>query len=368
MVASRPLTIVAVDDNPADFGILRRRLQRVSGLECQLIHCDNAAAVQDVLDRREVDCLFLDYQLGARTGLDVLTDIRASGNDVPVITLTGQGNEAIAVEAMKRGAQDYLVKADLTPETLRLAIDNALEKVALTRKVIEAQEEMQQFASTAAHDLKAPLRRVIQFCQQLQKKCEVKLSEDEHELLTYMAQNTMQMQRLIDDLLAYARVGRSGVPLRQVALSSVLTTVIANLSAAIEESEARIDIGLMPDVLGDSTALVQLFQNLVGNAMKFCGKEPPIVRIQARLEDGFWHVSVIDHGIGIEPAYHQTIFEPFRRLHAPHEYEGSGIGLATCSKIIAQHHGRIWVESQLGQGTTFHLTLQAISDRGVFSS
>ena len=109
----RPLTIVAVDDNPADFGILRRRLQRVSGLDCQLIHCDNAAAVHDVLDRSEVDCLFLDYQLGACTGLDVLTDIRASGNDVPVITLTGQGNEAIAVEAMKRGAQDYLVKADL---------------------------------------------------------------------------------------------------------------------------------------------------------------------------------------------------------------------------------------------------------------
>ncbi len=139
MVTSKPLTIVAVDDNPADFGVLRRRLQYVAGLDCQLIHCDNAAAVQDVLDSSDVDCLFLDYQLGAYTGLDVLTDIRASGNDVPVITLTGQGNEAITVEAMKRGAQDYLVKADLTPEALRRAIDNALEKVALTRQVIETQ-------------------------------------------------------------------------------------------------------------------------------------------------------------------------------------------------------------------------------------
>ena len=171
MASPKTLTIVAVDDNPADFGVLRRRLQSVPGLDCQLIHCETVAAAQDVLDSREVDCLFLDYQLGACTGLDVLADIRASGNDVPVITLTGHGNEAIAAEAMKRGAQDYLAKAGLTSEALRLAIDNALEKVALTRKVAETQEEMRQFASTAAHDLKAPLRRITQFCQQLQLKC-----------------------------------------------------------------------------------------------------------------------------------------------------------------------------------------------------
>jgi len=361
MVKSKPLIIVAVDDNPADFGVLRRRLQNISGLDCQLIHCDNAAEVQDVLKSSDVDCLFLDYQLGACTGLDVLTDIRASGNDVPVITLTGQGNEAIAVEAMKRGAQDYLVKADLTPEALRLAIDNALEKVALTRKVLETQEEMRQFASTAAHDLKAPLRRVMQFCQQLQKKFEMKLGDDERELLHYMVQNTVQMQRLIDDLLAYARVGRSEVPLRQVALDSVLTTVIDNLSTVTEEGNARVDVSPMPEVLGDYTALVQLFQNLIGNGLKFRGERAPIVSVQAQPEDGFWHITVSDNGIGIAPEYHQVIFAPFRRLHAPHEYEGSGIGLATCNKIVAQHHGQLWVESQLGQGTTFHLTLQAIS-------
>ncbi len=362
MVKSKPLTIVAVDDNPSDFGVLRRRLQNVSGLDCQLIHCDNASAVQDVLDSSDVDCLFLDYQLGACTGLDVLTDIRASGNDVPVITLTGQGNEAIAVEAMKLGAQDYLVKADLTPEALRLAIDNALEKVALTRKVVETQEEMRQFASTAAHDLKAPLRRVMQFCQQLQKKCEVKLVGDERELLNYMVQNTVQMQRLIEDLLAYARVGRSEVPLRRVSLDSVLATVLSNLSAVIEEGKARVDVGPMPEVLGDTTALVQLFQNLIGNALKFRDERMPLVRVEAEFESGFWHVAVIDNGIGIASEHYQAIFAPFRRLHAPHEYEGSGIGLATCRKIIAQHHGQIWVESQLGQGTTFHLTLQAVSD------
>lgn len=298
----------------------------------------------------------------ARTGLDVLTDIRASGNDVPVITLTGQGNETIAVEAMKRGAQDYLVKADLTPDALRLAIDNAIEKVTLTRKVVEIQEEMRQFASTAAHDLKAPLRRVMQFCQQLEKKCADKLEADECELLNFMVQNTLQMQRLIEDLLAYARVGRSEVPLRQVAMESVLATVIDNLGAIIEESEARVDVGPMPYVLGDSTALVQLCQNLIGNALKFRGTAPPMVSVNAEREGGFWHVTVADNGIGIDPEHHKSIFAPFRRLHGPHEYEGSGIGLATCCKIAAQHHGQIWVESELGHGTTFHVTLQAVSD------
>ena len=313
-----------------------------------------------MLDHSDVDCLFLDYQLGACTGLDVLTDIRASGNDVPIITLTGQGNEAIAVEAMKRGAQDYLVKADLTPEALRLAIDNALEKVALTRKVVETQEEMRQFASTAAHDLKAPLRRVMQFCQQLQKKCEEKLGDEERELLHYMVQNTIQMQRLIEDLLAYARVGRSAVPLRHIALASVLATVIDHLSTIIEEGKARIEVSPMPEVLGDSTALVQLFQNLIGNALKFRGERTPIVSVQAQPEDNFWHVTVVEMALGLRRSITKP-FSPLSALHAPHEYEGSGIGLATCRKIVAQHHGQIWVESQLGQGTTFHLTLQAIS-------
>jgi len=192
----------------------------------------------------------------------------------------------------------------------------------------------------------------------LQKKCEEKLGEEERELLHYMVQNTIQMQRLIEDLLAYARIGRSAVPLRPVPLSSVLATVIDHLSTVIEESKARIDVSPMPEVLGDNTALVQLFQNLIGNALKFRGEKPPIVSVQAWPEDNFWHVTVVDNGIGIAPEHHQTIFAPFRRLHAPHEYEGSGIGLATCSKIVAQHHGQIWVESQLGQGTAFHLTLQ----------
>ena len=147
-MSNRLLTIVAVDDNPADFGILRRRLQNVSDLNCHIIHCPTPNEAKTVLADQNVDCMFLDYHLGATTGLEVLADIRAAGNDVPVITLTGQGNESVAVEAMKLGAQDYLAKSDMTPEALHLAIDNAIEKVTLTRKLSETQAELKQFAST----------------------------------------------------------------------------------------------------------------------------------------------------------------------------------------------------------------------------
>ncbi len=308
---NKPLTIVAVEDNPADFGILRRRLQKVSELQCQIIHCTNAAAAQEVLAHDQVDCLFLDYHLGSRTGLDVLTDIRASGNDVPVITLTGQGNEAVAVEAMKRGAQDYLVKADLTPEALHLAISNAIEKVTLTRKLAETQEELKQFASTAAHDLKAPLRRVRQFCQRLQEKCQDKLSKEEHELLDFVVNNTEQMHRLIDALLTYTRVGRSDTPLRPIELSSVMATVLAQLASVIEDSHAQVEVHTMPCVRGDVTALVQLFQNLLSNALKFRGAAPPAITVRSWREDEMWHIAITDNGIGIAPEHHNEIFAPF---------------------------------------------------------
>jgi light-regulated signal transduction histidine kinase (bacteriophytochrome) len=355
------LTIVAVDDNPADFGILRRRLLKVPDLDCDIIHCPTAAAVQEVLANERVDCLFLDYNLGTQSGLDVLSEIRASGNDVPVITLTGQGNEAVAVEAMKRGAQDYLAKADLTPEALQMAINNALEKVALTRKLAETQDELKQFASTAAHDLKAPLRRIRQFCQRLQETCQGKLDKEEYTLLDFMVQNADQMHRLVESLLAYTRVGRSETPLKPVALSGVMQVVMANLEPLIEETQALVSVSAMPEVLGDETVLIQLLQNLVNNALKFRGTAPPVVQVNSQHEGSVWHLTVTDNGIGIAPQHHDEIFVPFRRLHAASEYEGSGIGLATCRKIVDQHHGRIWVESNLGQGTTFHITLPHIT-------
>jgi light-regulated signal transduction histidine kinase (bacteriophytochrome) len=158
-------------------------------------------------------------------------------------------------------------------------------------------------------------------------------------------------------LLAYTRVGRSETPLKPVALSGVMQVVMANLEPLIEETRALVSVSSMPEVLGDETVLIQLFQNLVNNALKFRGIAPPVVQVHSQREESVWHITVADNGIGIAPQHHEEIFAPFRRLHAASEYEGSGIGLATCRKIVEQHRGRIWVASNLGQGTTFHITL-----------
>jgi signal transduction histidine kinase len=353
----QPLKILAVEDNPADFGVLRRRLNQVTGLQCELIHCSSAPAARDVLANQEIDCLFLDYHLGAKSGLDLLTDIRNSGDDLPVIALTGQGNETIAVEAMKRGAQDYLVKDEVTPETLYRSIRHAIEKVALNHKLAEIQEEISQFASVAAHDLKVPLRRVIQLCQLIQNKCKHKFSQDEAKLFDSVIHNTQLMNQLIEALLDYTRVGRSETPLKPVELSQVLTTVLTNLDMVIVENQAQVTVGVMPRVLGDETALAQLFQNLIANALKFRSDQPPVVTIASECDGDMWHLTVSDNGIGIDSQNHETIFAPFNRLHSSREFEGSGIGLATCQRIVQQHHGRIWAASALGAGSTFHVTL-----------
>ncbi len=357
MEERQPLKILAVEDNPADFGVLHRRLKQVRGLQCELIHCSSVLAAQEALAHQEIDCLFLDYNLGAKSGLDLLTDIRNSGNDLPVIALTGQGNEMIAVEAMKRGAQDYLVKDEVSPEALYRSICHAIEKVALNRKLAEIQEEMRQFASVAAHDLKAPLRRVIQFCQLIQDKCKHKLTQDEWKLFEFVIRNTQLMNQLIEALLDYTRVGRSATPLEPVDLSQVMANVLTNLDMIIVENQAQVTVREMPRVLGDVTALVQLFQNLIGNALKFRSDQLPVVTIASECDGDMWHITVADNGIGIDSQYHDMIFAPFNRLHSSREFDGSGIGLATCRRIVEQHHGRIWVESALGVGSTFHVTL-----------
>jgi light-regulated signal transduction histidine kinase (bacteriophytochrome) len=355
---SGKLKILLVEDNPADALFLRRCLSEAFETPPELIHCLTAEAGQRAMAAGDIDCVFLDYVLGNVNGLDVLGDIRGSGDDVPVITITGRGDETVAVESMKRGAQDYLVKDRITPQSLHRAVTNAMQKVALERKLAEKREELERFVSVASHDLKAPLRRICRFAELLKKRRRGGISEEADRDIDFIVTSANHMRRLVDALLEYARVGRSGKALRPVDLNTVMETVLEDLQAVIEESNARVDVEPLPTVLGDEIALVQLLQNLVANAVKFRGEQTPVIEVSACRQGDGWRISVRDNGIGIARAYQQRIFAAFHRLHKPGEYEGSGIGLATCKKIIDQHRGRIWVESEPGKGSTFHFTLE----------
>lgn len=237
----------------------------------------------------------------------------------------------------------------------RIQVEEALRETA--DELARSNEELQQFAYVASHDLQEPLRMVASYTQLLARRYHDRLDQDGLDFINYAVDGATRMQGLIQDLLAYSRVGtRTGV-FEPTELSTAMDRSLANLHAAIAESDARITRGTLPTVLGDLVQLTQLFQNLLGNAIKFRGAETPHIHVSARRTDSEWVIAVADNGIGLEPEYKERIFVIFQRLHGKGDYPGTGIGLAICKKIVTRHGGRIWVESQFGKGATVYFTI-----------
>jgi light-regulated signal transduction histidine kinase (bacteriophytochrome) len=220
--------------------------------------------------------------------------------------------------------------------------------------------ELEQFAYVASHDLQEPLRMVTSYVQLLQRRYQGQLDARADMFIGYAVDGAARMQTLIQDLLAYSRVGRANGEVARTDCSGVLALVQANLAATIAEAGATITAGPLPTVLADAGQIGQLFQNLISNAIKFHGAEPPQIQVSATRQGAEWQFAVRDNGIGIEQQYAERIFEIFQRLHTRAEYPGTGIGLAICKKIVEHHGGRIWVESQPGQGTAFYFSIPII--------
>jgi len=229
---------------------------------------------------------------------------------------------------------------------------------ARTRELARSNAELEKFAYIASHDLQEPLRVVISYIQLLAKRYRGRLDPEVDEFLHFIVSGVARMQQLIADLLAYSRVGTTGKRFEPVDCAAIARRAAENLQIAVQESQATVEINGLPTVLGDASQLGQVFQNLIGNALKFRRPDVPVrVRIDARRENGNWVLSVRDNGIGIDPQYRDRLFVLFQRLHTQQEYPGTGIGLAICKKIVERHGGTMWVESDLGQGATFSFTL-----------
>jgi light-regulated signal transduction histidine kinase (bacteriophytochrome) len=239
--------------------------------------------------------------------------------------------------------------------TARKQAEAALRETA--DDLARSNRDLEQFAYVASHDLQEPLRVVSGFVQLLQQRYAGQLDAKADEYIEYAVDGAKRMQALIQDLLAYSRVGTRGQGLGLTDAGAALRQAQSSLRTRIEETGATVTHGELPTVRAEGTQLAQLFHNLIGNALKFHGEAPPKVHVEACREDDHWRFSVRDNGIGIDPEFRDRIFLIFQRLHNRRDYPGTGIGLAICKRIVDRHGGQIWVESQLGQGATFHFTI-----------
>ena len=237
-------------------------------------------------------------------------------------------------------------------------IDITSKKV-LERELSRSNDELQQFAYVASHDLQEPLRMVTSYLQLLVKRSGEKLDERSLEYLGFAVDGAQRMQEMIKDLLSYSRIGTAPREFRPTDMEAALSTALKHLELEIKEEGARVTHGDLPTIIADSHQMVQLFQNLVGNAIKYHGVEAPDVHVAAERLDGDWLFSVRDNGIGIPKEHQGRLFQMFSRLHTRDEYEGTGIGLAIAKRIVERHGGRIWVESEAGEGSTFFFRLPA---------
>lgn len=255
----------------------------------------------------------------------------------------------------KKPIQVYITFEDIT-ETIKA---NKLLKKTM-KDLKRSNRELEQFAYVASHDLQEPLRMVSSFTQLLEMKYKNKLDDEALEYINFAVDGAKRMKLLIQDLLTYSRVTSKAEEFEEVELENVLDDVLFDLGKKIEENQAIITREPLPKIHADYSQILQAFQNLIGNALKYRSQKTPKIHISVKKKDKQWLFSVEDNGIGIEPEYHENVFQIFRRLHSQEEYEGTGIGLAITKRIIERHKGRIWVESEQGKGTTFYFTIPTL--------
>jgi signal transduction histidine kinase len=273
--------------------------------------------------------------------------LAASASDIPRPLTSAIG---VAVAGLALG-----VSARRLYEWMQRRVDH---QAALAGDLRRSNAELEHFAYVASHDLAAPLRSISSFATMLGRRYEGQLDDEADKMIGYITGGTRRMQRMIDDLLAFARAGRMETHTERFSLSAVLDEVRGALAAEISDRGAKVVAGPLPDLVGDESRILQVVQNLVANAIKFCPPErtPVITVTAARLTSG-WRIDVRDNGIGVDPRYASKVFGMFQRLHSDEDFPGTGIGLAICQRVVERHGGRIWVDGYEGEGSTFSFTI-----------
>jgi signal transduction histidine kinase len=380
--AAKP-TVLIVDDTPANVAMLAEHLG-ARGLAVMVAQ-DGEEAVERVRFAQP-DLILLDVMMPGIGGFEACRRLKAlpETKDIPVIFMTALTDIGDKMTAYAVGGVDYVTKPFHTEEVLarvnahlslrkmqrelasqneqlqkEIGIRRAAEQVLARRtdELARSNAELEQLAYVASHDLQEPLRMITSYLQLLEQRYKGKIDADATEFIDYAVDGAKRMQKLIDDLLTYSRLGSRAKPFQPTNMAAVVKDALRSVRAAVEESGADISCGTLPMVMGDDAQLTQLLQNLIANAVKFRRDQAPTVHIDAEDAGDAWCFSVRDNGIGISPEYFERIFVMFQRLHSRSAYAGTGIGLALCKRIVEHHQGRIWVESVHGEGSVFKFTL-----------
>lgn len=514
MEYSETIRVILIEDNIGDAELIEEMLHEVEFKSFNFTHVETLEEGLNCLKNIEFDILLLDLGLPDSKGLETLLKVHDQNNEIPIIILTGLNDEKVGLDAVREGAQDYLVKGNVNSDLLSKSISYSIERNKVEKRLIESEkrlediihgspvltfvidkdhkvlywnkaieeysgfsaeeivgtkdhwkafygeerplladlmlekdiegiskwfpekcsksqivdgaydiedffpkmgiihtmgkkgrwlhatasaikdsegkiigvmeilediterkkaekklkeiieelersnDELQQFAYITSHDLQEPLRTITSFTQLLERRYSGKLDKDADEFIEYIVDASVRMKQMIIDLLEYSRVGTQGHEFKLVDVDDVLHETENNLKSLIDENNVILTHDALPTVIADKLQLVQLFQNLISNAIKFKKEnEPPKIHISAKKEGNDYVFSVSDNGIGMESKYTDKIFEVFKRLHTIDKYKGTGIGLAVVKRIVERHNGHIWVESELGTGSTFYFTI-----------
>jgi signal transduction histidine kinase len=364
------LHVLLVEGDSADRDLILRELAK-GEFEITSEVVQTAEEFRQRIRTRCPDVVLSDYNLGQWRGTEALEILREEGLDIPLILVSGALGDVTAVECIKQGVTDYVLKDSLA--RLSVALRGALKdkksreerqraQESLAQKVEElarSNRDLEQFAYVASHDLQEPLRMVAAYTQLLAERYRGKLDDQADKYINYAVDGAERMQSLIHDLLAFSRVGRQETELNNTDCNEVVGAVLKDLQAAISESGAVVEREPLPWLKANESQLKQVFQNLLGNALKFRGSQAPVIHISAQRQGADWIFSVADNGIGISAEHLESVFIIFNRLHTRTEYPGNGIGLAICKKIIERHGGRIEALPRDDGGTVFRFALPA---------
>jgi signal transduction histidine kinase len=364
------LRVLIVEDDQSDIELLLVTLRR-NGFD---VSGDVAQTVEEFTLRIQAtgyDVILADYNLPQWRGTEALDILCRENLDVPLIMVTGYLSGEKAMECIKQGASDCVLKNDIArlPASVRRALEekrlrdqrrkSEKELACKVGELARSNAELEQFAYVASHDLQEPLRMVANYTQLLAERYRGQLDEQADKYIHYSVDGALRMQTLIQDVLKLSRVGHLEVEPRATECLAVVEQALKNLQATIQDSRAVVSWDALPMVIADPSQLSQVFQNLIGNAIKFHGSDAPLIHIHAERQGPEWVISVSDNGIGIPAENRQDIFAIFRRLHTRAEYAGNGIGLAICKKIIERHGGKLWIEAQAKPGCCFKFTVPA---------